>query len=108
MPSDYPSWASWKSKEVYLPENIHEPSSFKNALSILKKSLNDSSFLEGGKVDAPLLLLGLLYREVSRCIEIEPDAPTKAPDYLANSYFGIREINVIQKVLNGVKLPSNQ
>lgn len=108
MPSDYPSWASWNSREVYLPANFHTSASFKNAISILKKSLNDSSILQGGKVDAPLLFLGLVYREVSRSIEIEPGTSTKVPDHLVNSYFGIKELNQIEKVLNGVQIPSNQ
>jgi hypothetical protein len=104
MPSDYPSWASWTSKEVYLPANFHSRDSFKTALSIAERDLRDHSILEGGKVDAPLLLLGLMYREVSRAIEIEPEAPTMAPPHLVNSPFGVKEANQIETLINAVIL----
>lgn len=106
IPSNYPSWASWKSREVYLPANFHSSDSFKNNLSILKSALG--SGLEGGKIDAPLLLLGLMYREVSRSMEIEPGAPTKASNHLINSLFGIQEVNKIERLMDSVHLPSYQ
>jgi hypothetical protein len=82
--------------------------SFKGALSILKKAFAEPSVFEGGKVDAPLLLLGLIYRECRRSLETEPDAPTKALAHLVNSPFGIKEIREIEKLMDGVCLPSDQ
>jgi hypothetical protein len=76
-------------------------------MSILKKDLRDSSFLKGGKIDAPLLLLGLVYNEVSRAMEIEPRAPTEAPGHLVDSPFGVRELNEIERLINSVHLPSS-
>jgi hypothetical protein len=75
-------------------------------MSILKKDLGDSSIINSGKIDAPLLLLGLTYREVSRSMEIEPGAPTGAPNHLAGSSFGVRELNEIEKLINSVHFPS--
>ena len=71
----------------------------------MKKVLGDSSVLNGRKIDAPLLLLGLAYREVSRSMEIEPGAETMAPDHLVNSPFGVREVNKISNLLSSVCLP---
>jgi hypothetical protein len=76
-------------------------------LSILKKDLKDPSFIKDGKLDAPLLLLGLAYREVSRAMEVEPDAPTKAPSHLVNSPFSFTEVKQIERLINGIVLPSN-
>ena len=85
MPENYPSWASRACKDVYLPPQFHSSESFQQVLFILKKVLGDSSVLNGGKINAPLLLLVLAYREVSRSMEIEPGAETMAPDHLVNS-----------------------
>jgi hypothetical protein len=74
---------------------------------ILKKALRDSSVLNGGKIDAPLLLLGLVYREVARSIEIEPGVSTEAPDHLVESPFGVRELNEIERLLKSIKLPNS-
>lgn len=71
----------------------------------MKEDLGDSSVLERGKIDAPLLLMGLVYRELSRSMEVEPGAPTKAPDHLASSIFGIREMGEIEDLLDNVDLP---
>jgi hypothetical protein len=78
-------------------------------ISILKKDLGDSSF-SSGQIDAPLLLLGLIYQEVSRAMEIEPDsdAPTKAPNHLVHSSFGIKEVKKIESLLKSVRLPSKK
>jgi hypothetical protein len=78
-------------------------------ISILKKDLGDSSFF-CGKIDSPLLLLGLMYQEVSRSMEIEPDsdAPTKAPNHLVHSSFGIKEVKKIESLLKSVRLPSKK
>jgi hypothetical protein len=88
-----------------LPDFFHGSGAFKKTLSIIKKSLADPSVLDDGRVDAPLLLLGLTYREVSRAVEMEPGAPTDAPDHLKNSPFGIQEMNKIETLIDGVVLP---
>jgi hypothetical protein len=67
--------------------------------------LGDSSIFEGGKIDAPLLLLGLMYREVSRALEIEPEAPTESPDHLIQSKFGIQQMNKISNLIKSVIVP---
>jgi hypothetical protein len=108
IPRNYPSWASWKSRQVYLPKNFHSAASFDKALSILKNELGDSSILNGLRIDAPLLLLGLIYREVCRAMEIEPGGDTEAPDQLVNSPFGIVEMSKIETLLSEVCLPSSQ
>jgi len=74
--------------------------------SILEKDLLNSSVLEDGKIDAPLLLLGLIYREVTRAMEMEPDAPTKAPVHLVNSPFGIKEVKKLERLIKSVVIPS--
>jgi hypothetical protein len=68
--------------------------------------LGDSSIFEGGNIDAPLLLLGLMYREVSRAVEIEPGEPTDSPDHLIQSKFGIQQLNKILSLIKSVALPS--
>jgi hypothetical protein len=95
-------WASWKSKEAYLPSEIHSLSSFKTALTLVRKNLEET---EAGNVDAPLLLLGLLYREVSRVIEVEPGEETTAPAQLVNSPFGKKQLDEIKKLL--IKMVKN-
>jgi len=89
-----------------LPANFHASGVFKKTLSIAKKLLANPSVLEDGTIDAPLLLLGLTYREVSRAVEIEPEAPTDAPDHLKNSPFGILQMDKIESLINGVVLPT--
>jgi hypothetical protein len=108
IPTNYPAWASWKSREVYLPADFHSPAAFKRNISVLKKALADSSALEAGRIDSFLLLFGLMYREVSRSIEIEPDNPTNAPDHLVNSSFGIAELNQLDALIFKVVLPSSK
>ena len=100
IPDNYPSWASWKSRESYLPSEIHSSKSFKTTLAMIRKDLADSKNVKG--IDAPLLLLGLLYREVSRAIEAEPSEDATVPAHLVNSPFGTKELNQIEKVLNEV------
>lgn len=63
---------------------------------------------ENGKIDAPLLLLGLMYREASRAMEIEPGAVAKVPVHLSESRFGIKELNKIESIFGKVCLPSSQ
>lgn len=88
-----------------MPSEFHTSKSFNKSISILKKDIGDSSF-SSGKIDAPLLLLGLMYQEVSRAIEIDPGASTKAPDHLINSCFGIKEMEKIESLLKSVSIPS--
>jgi hypothetical protein len=71
----------------------------------LKTSLADESVFD--KIDAPLLLFGLVYREVFRAIEKEPDDGKEVPIYLQHSKFGIAELKKMEKVLKGVHIPSN-
>jgi hypothetical protein len=89
-----------------LPAKFHSQDSLNKAINISKTALGDSSVFETGKIDSPLLLLGLIYREVSRSMEVEPGATTDLPDQLANSPFGIRELNKVEKVINDIRLPS--
>lgn len=105
IPRNYPSWASWSSKEVFLPAVFHSSESFENTLSILKDALRDSSVFEDGCLDSPLLLFGLLFREISRAMEIEPGEPTPYPPQLVNSPLGIGEMNRIEEMMNKVALP---
>jgi len=74
---------------------------------MLKNDLGNISDL-GGRIDAPLLLLGLIYQEISRAMEVEPDAPTKAPDHLVNSKFGIKEMKKIEGLLKSIHFPSKK
>jgi hypothetical protein len=108
IPKNYPSWVSWSSREAYLPASFHTSKSFDNALSIARNGLGDSKVFEDGKIDPPLLLLGLLFREVSRAIEIEPGTPpTQYPEQLVNSPFGIEEMNRIEETLDAVDIPTD-
>ena len=79
---------------------------FNDALSTVTDHLSDESLMESGKVDAPLLLLGLIYREVSRCMEVEPGENTTAPSHLVDSPLGIDELNQIEDLINGLVVPS--
>ncbi len=60
--------------------------------------------LKGGNIDAPLLLLGLLFREVSRALEVEPGEPSKYPEQLVDSPLGIREMTKLEEVINAVTI----
>ena len=93
---------SWKSKEGHLPAEFHDSKYLKKMLSFAQDDLRDSSTLKGGKVDAPLLLLGLMFREVTRAMEVEPGAPSNYPTHLLHSPFGVKEVNQIEKLLKGV------
>jgi hypothetical protein len=88
-----------------LPVDFHSQESFDSGLSIVKKFLGDSSVFKSKKIDPALLLLGLVYREVCRSMEIEPDSPTTAPSHLRDSLFGIKELNKIETLLDAVVLP---
>jgi hypothetical protein len=105
IPKNYPSWASWSSKEVYLPASFHSAKSFKKTLSTLKEALKDSSVFEERTIDAPLLLLGLMFREVSRAMEIEEGEATRYPQQLAASPLGIGEMQKLEEFLDAVTVP---
>ena len=79
---------------------------FNNALLTVTDHLSDDSLIESGKVDGPLLLLGLIYREVSCCMEVEPGENTTAPSYLVDSPLGINELNQIEDLINGLVVQS--
>ena len=79
---------------------------FNDVLSTVTDHLSDESLMESGKVDAPLLLLGLIYREVSHCMEVEPGENMTAPSHLVDSPLGIRELNQIEDFINGLVVPS--
>jgi hypothetical protein len=105
IPQNYPSWASWSSKEVYLPASFHSPKAFKKTLSTVTEALTNSSVFEDRTIDAPLLLLGLTFREVSRAMEIEEGEPSKHPQQLVASPLGIGEMQKIEEMLALVTVP---
>jgi hypothetical protein len=105
IPANYPSWASWKSREVYLPAEFHLSRSFKSALAIAAEAFRDSSVFEESTIDAPLLLVGLIFREISRAMEVEEDEPSKFPKQLVQSSLGIREMERIEAMLEAIPLP---
>jgi len=78
-------------------------SAFKKLSLIAKKALEESS--GGAKIDAPLLLIGLMYREVSRAMEIEPGGDTNNPSQLISSPFGIQQIHKLENLIEDVDLP---
>jgi hypothetical protein len=71
----------------------------------VKEALKDSSAFEERTIDAPLLLLGLTFREVSRAMEIEEGQPTKHPQQLVSSPLGIAEMQKIEEILDLVTVP---
>lgn len=90
---------------MYLPATFHSAKSFKQILSTVKEALKDSSVFEEKTIDAPLLLLGLTFREVSRAMEIEEGQPTIYPQQLAASPLGIAEVQKIEELLDSVTVP---
>lgn len=64
-----------------------------------------SSVFEDRTVDAPLLLLGLLFREVSRAMEIEEGADSPYPLHLGKSALGKPEMTKIEELMDLVALP---
>ena len=92
---------------MYLPAEFHLASAFKKALLIRSKALEKCVHLEDGRIDAPLLLLGLMYREASHAMEIEPGAATDIPVHLSESPFGIKELNKIKSMISKVRLLSS-
>ena len=90
---------------MFLPADFHKPSNFKKYLSIAERSLGDSNTLEHGKVDAPLLLVGLMCREVSCAMEMEPGGENAFPIQLRSSPFGIQQMQKIERVMDGIVIP---
>lgn len=107
-PENYPAWASWKSKDIYLPAEFHSLARFNKLLTVSKKALSESIISDDGVIDSHLLFLGLMYREITRVIESEPGEPTEAPDHLVKSNFGIKQLEKIEALLNGLPCPSKR
>ena len=59
---------------------------------------------EGGRIDAPLLLLGLMYWEASCAMEIEP-GESNVPVHLSQSCFGVKELNKIAVIYTPPPIP---
>lgn len=72
---------------------------------IVQDALMGSSVFEDRTVDAPLLLLGLIFREVSRAMESEPGADSPHPLHLVNSPLGKPEVDKIVELLDSLSLP---
>ena len=85
IPRNYPPWASWSSKAVYLPVEFHSMEAFDSALSTVTDHFSEESLMESGKVDVSLLLLGLIYRKVNHSMEVEPGENTTAPFHWVDS-----------------------
>jgi hypothetical protein len=100
-------WALWESQEVYLPAEFHLASAFKKALSIGLEALKECVLLQNGRIDAPLLLLGLMYWEASCAMKVEPRAATNVPVYLSELPFGVKELNKIESMLSKIRLASS-
>ena len=79
-------------------------SAFKKALSIGSKALEKCVLSEDGRIDAPLLLLGLMYQEASHVMVIEPGAATDILVHLSELPFGIKELNKIKSMIGKVHL----
>ena len=92
---------------MYLLAEFHSASAFEKALSIGSKALEKCVLSEDGKIDAPLLLLGLIYQEASHAMEIEPGAATDIPAHLSESPFGIKELNKIKSMIGKFRLLSS-
>ena len=68
---------------------------------MVRKEMTDLSRLDPANVDAPFLLLRLLYREVCRAMEVESGDET-APAHLINSPLEKKELDQIERVVNGL------
>lgn len=96
---------------MYLPQDFHCAKSFKKTLATLKKAFTDSAVFEDRTIDAPLLFLGLTFREISRAMEIEEieeieaGEPSKFPLHLVQSPLGIRELQKMEELLESISLP---
>lgn len=88
-----------------MPAEFHSLAWFSKTLTSLKKALSKPSDLEKGGVDSHLLFLGLMYREISRSIEIEPDVQSSAPVHLVNSKFGRKELDKLESLIDSLAHP---
>ena len=68
---------------------------------MVQKEMTDLSRLNPANVNAPLLLLWLLYREVCQAMEVESGDET-APAHLIDSPLRIKELDQIEKVIDGL------
>jgi hypothetical protein len=100
-------WASWESQEVYLPAEFHSASALKKALLIRLEALKECVLSQNGRINAPLLLLGLMYQEASHAIKVKPGAATNVPVHLSELPFGIEELNKIESMLGKIRLASS-
>jgi hypothetical protein len=88
---------------MYLPEDFHSKNSVSEILAILETSLEDPSVLNGKMIDAPLLLFGLTFRELSRAMEHEDG--NMVPSYLANSCLGVKQYDRLNDILTAIRVP---
>lgn len=91
-----------------MPAEFHSLVRFNKLLTVSKKALSESIISDDGVIDSHLLFLGLMYREITRVIESEPGEPTEAPDHLVKSNFGIKQLEKIEALLNGLPCPSKR
>lgn len=95
---------------MHLPEDFHDKGvtgGFTAALTTVKQSVTGPPDVVALHIDAHLLLLGLMYREVTRSIEAEPE-DSKVPCYLRDSPLGVKELDQIVEVINSIKVPNSQ
>ena len=90
-----------------MPAEFHSADAFDNALLVGHEALEDSVLSKHGRINAPLLLLGLMHQEVSCVTETEP-GDTKVPVHLSESHFGIKELKKIEKIFSKFGILSNQ
>jgi hypothetical protein len=81
-----------------VPAEFHSASAFKKVLLIGLEALKECVLLQNGRIDAPLLLLGLMYWEASHAMEVEPGTATDVPVHLSESPFGVKELNKIESM----------
>lgn len=89
-----------------MPDSFHQTGAFAKYLKILEELFKDESVFDAGKIDSPLLLLGLVYREVSRATEMEPGGDGKSPAHLINSLYGVKHLEKLRRFINSIDLPS--
>ena len=80
----------------------------KNTLKFLATTLNDPQVWNGRNIDAPLLYLGLVYREVSRVVEFEPGTLSNVPSLIENSPFTNEHLDQLMKLIADIQFPSSQ
>lgn len=74
-------------------------------LSIFRDTLKESTVFEDRTIDAPLLLFGLAFREVSRAMEMEGRGPDKYPDHLRDSDLGVADMNRMEQMMELISVP---